>query len=55
LRSLDTYARIEVLYWLHLCHRDLVLQSSANDSAVHGTFSPRSPVRPNPIGAARSG
>jgi tRNA-Thr(GGU) m(6)t(6)A37 methyltransferase TsaA len=52
LRGLDSYARIEVLYWLHLSRRDLVLQSPANDSAVHGTFSLRSPVRPNPIGTS---
>jgi tRNA (Thr-GGU) A37 N-methylase len=52
LRGFDSYARIEVLYWLQLSRRDLVLQSPANDSAVHGTFSLRSPVRPNPIGTS---
>jgi len=55
LRALDgieRYDRIEVLYWLHLSRRDLVLQSPANDGAVRGTFSLRSPVRPNPIGTS---
>ncbi len=37
---------------MHLSRRDLVLQSPANDGAAHGTFSLRSPVRPNPIGTA---
>jgi len=41
-----------VLYWLHLSRRDLVLQSPANDRTSRGTFSLRSPARPNPIGTA---
>ncbi|HEX3863952.1 MAG TPA: tRNA (N6-threonylcarbamoyladenosine(37)-N6)-methyltransferase TrmO [Stellaceae bacterium] len=44
--------RLEVLYWLHLSRRDLVLQSPANDGRVRGTFSLRSPARPNPIGTS---
>jgi tRNA-Thr(GGU) m(6)t(6)A37 methyltransferase TsaA len=52
LRGLGSYERIEVLYWLHLSRRDLVLQSPANDGAVRGTFSLRSPARPNPIGTS---
>jgi tRNA-Thr(GGU) m(6)t(6)A37 methyltransferase TsaA len=46
------YARLEVLYWLHRSRRDLVLQSPRDDGTVRGTFSLRSPVRPNPIGTA---
>jgi len=52
LQGLDRFERLEVLYWLHLSRRDLVLQSPANDGQVHGTFSLRSPVRPNPIGTS---
>ncbi len=52
LQGLEAYSRIEVLYWLHLSRRDLVLQSPANDGDARGTFSPRSPARPNPIGTA---
>ena len=52
LAGLERFERVEVLYWLHLSRRDLVLQSPANDGAVHGTFSLRSPVRPNPIGTS---
>jgi tRNA (adenine37-N6)-methyltransferase len=52
LDGLDSYSRIEVLYWLHLSRRDLILQSPANDGISRGTFSLRSPVRPNPIGTS---
>jgi tRNA (Thr-GGU) A37 N-methylase len=40
---------LEVIYWLHLSRRDLVLQSPKNNNKTRGTFSLRSPVRPNPI------
>ena len=46
---MEAFDRIEVLYWLHLSRRDLVWQSPRNDGDTRGTFSLRSPVRPNPI------
>jgi tRNA (adenine37-N6)-methyltransferase len=52
LDGLAQYKRIEVLYWLHMSRRDLVMQSPRNDGAVRGTFSLRSPARPNPIGTS---
>jgi len=52
LDGLERYPRIEVIYWLHLSRRDLLRQSPANDGTARGTFSLRSPVRPNPIGTA---
>ena len=52
LDGIDLFERLEVLYWLHEFRRDLVRQSPANDGATRGTFSLRSPVRPNPIGTA---
>ncbi|MBN8961573.1 MAG: tRNA (N6-threonylcarbamoyladenosine(37)-N6)-methyltransferase TrmO [Rhizobiales bacterium] len=52
LRGIEQYERLEVLYWLHLSRRDLILQSPKNDGAVRGTFSLRTPVRPNPIGTS---
>src|SRR5215831_12200200 len=52
LDGLAQYERLEVLYWLHLSRRDLVLQSPANDGTARGTFSLRSPARPNPIGTS---
>lgn len=52
LDGLERYERIEVIYWLHLSRRDLVRQSPANDGTARGTFSLRSPVRPNPLGTS---
>src|ERR1700754_4620507 len=52
LKGLDQFNQVEVLYWLHQSRRDLVLQSPASDKNLHGTFSLRSPVRPNPIGTS---
>ena len=43
---------LEVIYWLHHSRRDLVLQSPKNNKSTRGTFSLRSPVRPNPIGTS---
>lgn len=40
--------RIEVLYWMHLARRDLLVQAPKGREA-RGTFALRSPNRPNPI------
>ena len=52
LQGIQAHARLQVLYWLHLARRDLVLQSPANDGITYGTFALRSPMRPNPIGSS---
>ncbi len=52
LDGVERYERLEIIYWLHLSRRDLVLQSPANDGSARGTFSIRSPVRPNPLGTS---
>ena len=52
LDGIESCERIEVLYWLHLSRRDLVLQRARDDGQPRGTFSLRSPVRPNPIGTS---
>ncbi len=52
LDSVDQFEQLEVLYWLHQSRRDLVMQSPASDGTARGTFSLRSPVRPNPIGTS---
>ncbi len=52
LSGIEAFERIEVLYWLHLSRRDLVRQSPKNDGTTYGTFSLRSPLRPNPIGVS---
>ena len=52
LDGITAFARLEVIYWLHLSRRDLVRQSPANDGTGRGTFALRSPVRPNPLGTS---
>jgi tRNA-Thr(GGU) m(6)t(6)A37 methyltransferase TsaA len=52
LKGVDFYENLEVIYWLHHSRRDLVLQSPKNNKNTRGTFSLRSPVRPNPIGTS---
>jgi tRNA (adenine37-N6)-methyltransferase len=51
LTGLDSYRRIQVLYWMHQARRDLVLQTPFG-SETTGTFALRSPVRPNPIASS---
>jgi tRNA-Thr(GGU) m(6)t(6)A37 methyltransferase TsaA len=50
LDAITEFDRLEILYWLHESRRDLVRQSPRNDGVTRGTFSLRTPVRPNPIG-----
>ena len=52
IKGVDFYSSLEVIYWLHQSRRDLVLQSPKNNKSTRGTFSLRSPVRPNPIGTS---
>jgi tRNA-Thr(GGU) m(6)t(6)A37 methyltransferase TsaA len=52
LKGVDFYTNLEVIYWLHRSRRDLVLQSPKDNRSTRGTFSLRSPVRPNPIGTS---
>ena len=52
IKGVDFYEYLEVLYWLDQSRRDLVLQSPKKNGKTRGTFSLRSPVRPNPIGTS---
>jgi tRNA (adenine37-N6)-methyltransferase len=49
LDGLERYAHVEVIYWLHQARRDLIRQSPKSNGLTTGTFSLRSPLRPNPI------
>ena len=49
LDGLEAFDRIEVLYWLHLVASRPGVAEPRNDGDTRGTFSLRSPVRPNPI------
>jgi len=50
LSGIEAFAQLEILYWLHLSRRDLIVQNPRHGDAPRGTFSLRSPIRPNPIG-----
>jgi tRNA-Thr(GGU) m(6)t(6)A37 methyltransferase TsaA len=49
LLGIEPGARIEVLYWMHLARRDLLVQVPRRDPEPRGTFALRAPNRPNPI------
>ena len=52
LRGVAAFPRLQVLYWMHLARRDLVLQTPGRTGITTGTFALRSPVRPNPIASS---
>ncbi|OYX13991.1 MAG: tRNA (N6-threonylcarbamoyladenosine(37)-N6)-methyltransferase TrmO, partial [Rhizobiales bacterium 32-66-8] len=52
LQGVSSKSRLQVLYWMDQARRDLLLQSPKRDGTVVGTFSIRSPVRPNPIASS---
>jgi tRNA-Thr(GGU) m(6)t(6)A37 methyltransferase TsaA len=52
IKGVDFYSNLEVIYWLDQSRRDLVLQSPKHHGSTRGTFSLRSPQRPNPIGTS---
>lgn len=50
LAGIEAYPSLDILYWMHLSRRDLILQNPTHGDSARGTFSLRSPIRPNPIG-----
>ena len=52
LAGLDRHAHLELLYWMHLARRDLVMQNPKTRGELFGTFALRSPMRPNPISSS---
>jgi tRNA-Thr(GGU) m(6)t(6)A37 methyltransferase TsaA len=52
LDGIDPSLQMQVLYWMDRARRDLVRQSPRSDGKTRGTFSLRSPVRPNPIASS---
>lgn len=49
LKDVAGCSHLIVLYWMNEARRDLVQQTPRHASAPRGTFSLRSPVRPNPV------
>ena len=52
LHRLERYRHIVLLTWFDRSRRDLIVQRPRHSKESRGTFSLRSPVRPNPIGLA---
>jgi tRNA-Thr(GGU) m(6)t(6)A37 methyltransferase TsaA len=52
LNDIETCSHLLVLYWMDQARRDLVIQAPRHHETARGTFSLRSPVRPNPIAAS---
>ncbi|HMN70425.1 MAG TPA: SAM-dependent methyltransferase [Rhodoblastus sp.] len=52
LAGLDGREFVQILYFMHLARRDLLLQSPKGREGTIGTFALRSPVRPNPIASS---
>lgn len=52
LSGLEAGSYLQVLYWMHLARRDAVVQNPSSHGRLAGTFSLRSPLRPNPIASS---
>ena len=52
LKGLEGHSHAQILYWMHLARRDLVLQSPRSNGETTGTFAIRSPNRPNPVSSS---
>ncbi|MDR3372742.1 MAG: SAM-dependent methyltransferase [Ancalomicrobiaceae bacterium] len=52
LEGIAVGSRIEIFYWFDRSRRDLVVQAPRHAPTLRGTFSLRSPHRPNPIGVS---
>ena len=52
LKGLEGHSHAQILYWMHLARRDLVLQSPRSNGQTMGTFAIRSPNRPNPVSSS---
>jgi tRNA-Thr(GGU) m(6)t(6)A37 methyltransferase TsaA len=50
LQGLERFSHVVLLTWLDRSRRDLIIQNPRHAEAPRGTFSLRSPVRPNPVG-----
>jgi tRNA-Thr(GGU) m(6)t(6)A37 methyltransferase TsaA len=49
LKDVESCSHLVVLYWMDRARRDIVLQVPRHYGVQRGTFSLRSPARPNPI------
>jgi tRNA (adenine37-N6)-methyltransferase len=52
LAGIERHEFLQVLYWMHRARRDLATQAPHGSATSPGTFSLRSPIRPNPIASS---
>ncbi len=52
LTGLARHTHLQILYWMHLARRDLVLQKPKTTGETMGAFGLRTPIRPNPIASS---
>ena len=52
LAGISAGSRLILLYWMDGARRDLIVQTPGHADGPRGTFSLRSPVRPNPVSLA---
>lgn len=52
LAGVETKERLQILYWMHLARRDVVLQNPDFGAGAVGTLALRSPLRPNPVASS---
>ncbi len=52
LAGIERHRQLQVLYWMHLARRDVLVQRPKGDGRILGTFTVRSPIRPNPVASS---
>jgi tRNA-Thr(GGU) m(6)t(6)A37 methyltransferase TsaA len=52
LAGIERHGHLQALYWMHRARRDLATQAPHGATTAPGTFSLRSPIRPNPIASS---
>ena len=52
LAGISRHSHLQILYWMDRARRDLATQAPHGAATQPGTFSLRSPIRPNPIASS---
>jgi len=52
LAGMERHRQLQVLYWMHLARRDVLVQRPKGDGRILGAFTVRSPLRPNPVASS---
>lgn len=52
LAGMARHSHLQLLYWMHLARRDVLVQRPKGDGRSLGAFTVRSPIRPNPVASS---